>query len=422
MRYDEYAIEKFKSLVMDYYTLTPFPADKAEETPQNPPNKAEDGTSNKSKDLNTVDEKTIPVVDKMLAGYRNTAKRIVLKYVENIEDVEKTLTVPKVKLDPKCIPTIQEVVMLEKCIIRFLPPVEMYMRGITIEHKYSEFVGDTLFGKIKAGFKSAGDNTDESIIARRTEIDFMLQSICDSYTSAMHRDQYRFRIWAISLATLISLYGVIVSLLFLWWGFVFWTRPGMPGFWQYIGWLLIPFMGSLGAFISVQYRNEKLPIRGDVMRTALELNSGLLGVCFRICIGAVFAILLNLFFVANFMNDVNPVTPTVDGPKGGGLTNAFQFMFGMQLLSSVSVAKILCWSLVAGFAEQLIPDQLSRITKKLESEDVRTAGTRVDATVPNIVERPPSNPDQLSKKTTTNSDDQKVKTLDDQKQNKPTGQ
>ena len=328
--------------------------------------------------IDRKEEQNSATKDIMFQGYRELADNIIFKYYYNDKLISKPILM-------------QDIIKLEQCITRLLPDAEMSLRGVIIEYRFHELVGDQLFNQIKSKFTSNNLVTTEEKLSRRTELDYMLQVIGNSYTSAENRDQFRYRILLYSFYTLSLTYAALITLLSLF-SFYYNLKLQMA---DYMTILAVPFMGSLGAFISIQYSKEQLPAKNDVMLTALELNSGLLGLCFRIWSGGIFAILINLLFVANFMNDlfVNPSELNIVIPSTNnkseliGLENTFIFISGLRGLNSIVIAKILCWSLIAGFAERLLPNRLESIVKRLDSTNNNPA-----ATAPIAAAAAPGNP------------------------------
>jgi hypothetical protein len=126
-------------------------------------------------------------------------------------------------------------------------------------------------------------------------------------------------------------------------------------------------MGSIGAFISVTQRAQSLSSDGDSVQNAMKLNCGLFAITFGIIISGVFAVIINLFFLAGYIK--GGVFPFENDSVPNGLTGAFIFLMNLHSLQGTVIAKILIWSIVAGFSERLIPDNLSKLQETLTSAD-----------------------------------------------------
>ncbi|MFM7594366.1 MAG: hypothetical protein ACKO85_21445 [Isosphaeraceae bacterium] len=260
-------------------------------------------------------------------------------------------------------PTVRDLLLLEKCLIRFLPPVELSLKSLLIEAHYRNIVGQKIFDDVKKTFTSDKLDTPAGIVDRRSELCFMLDHIQDIYTNAPVRDGARSSLLRFSLFTVISVYGGIFLLLLLLNLLLHYTNNQMIP----LAAMVVPFMGSLGAFISVTQRAQTLSNDGDSVQNAMKLNCGLFAITFGIIISGLFAVIINLFFLAGYIQ--GEMFPYDKTNVPDGLAGAFVFLLNLQNLSGIMIAKILIWSVVAGFSERLIPDNLSRLQDTLTSPD-----------------------------------------------------
>lgn len=265
--------------------------------------------------------------------------------------------------DLKKQPKVRDLLLLEKCLIRFLPPVELSLKSILVEANYRNIVGQKIFDDVKKTFSSDKIDTPEGIVDRRSELCFMLDHIQDIYTNAPVRDGARSSLLRFSLFTVISVYTGLLLLLSL--INLILNSSGYDSI-PFTA-MIVPFMGSVGAFISVTQRAQTLSNDGDSVQNAMKLNCGLFAITFGIIIAGVFAIIINLFFLAGYIK--GEMFPYDETNVPDGLAGAFIFLINLHSLGGTMIAKILIWSVVAGFSERLIPDNLSRLQDTLTSPD-----------------------------------------------------
>ncbi len=260
-------------------------------------------------------------------------------------------------------PKVRDLLLLEKCVIRFLPPVELSLKSILVEGNYRNIVGQKVFDEVKQTFSTTKIESPESVVDRRTELCFMLDHIQDIYTNAPVRDGAQSSLLRFSLFTVVSVYVGLFLILIL----INQILPLMKiSPWPYSA-LVVPLMGSIGAFISVTQRAQSLSSDGDSVQNAMKLNCGLFAITFGIIISGVFAVIINLFFLAGYIK--GGVFPFENDSVPNGLTGAFIFLLNLHSLQGTVIAKILIWSIVAGFSERLIPDNLSKLQETLTSAD-----------------------------------------------------
>jgi hypothetical protein len=122
----------------------------------------------------------------------------------------------------------------------------------------------------------------------------------------------------------------------------------------------ILFAGAMGGFISAQQRIQGVTDHGESLVGIIELSSlsSIFGNLWAPIAGAIFAAVLYMMLTCGFI-DGNMVPKFYFPPQGTGI---FLRLFCDQCgpADSVSAAKLALWCFVAGFAERLVPDALSR--------------------------------------------------------------
>lgn len=140
--------------------------------------------------------------------------------------------------------------------------------------------------------------------------------------------------------------------------------------------VIVLFFGMLGAFTSVmrRMRNDVEQHGGGTESSYKELTAlayGKIGITFALFFGAVFALVLMLLFQGEIAKSVfnaalgDLIFPKVPltWPDRESCESAC-----LSCLSSdaVNFGRLMVWSFIAGFAEQLVPDALDRLTKAAE--------------------------------------------------------
>ncbi len=118
-------------------------------------------------------------------------------------------------------------------------------------------------------------------------------------------------------------------------------------------------MGAMGGLVSLWRRLQRAPSADRRLDSVLEFEHGRQTIMFQSFIsGAIFAFTLLLLFASGVAQ--GPLFPAIslsDDPV--------PLLEALRLVSQdgVTLAKLLAWSFVAGFAERFVPDFLDRLTR-----------------------------------------------------------
>ena len=127
---------------------------------------------------------------------------------------------------------------------------------------------------------------------------------------------------------------------------------------------LVILCGVLGGLISMLRRLQALPAGNTPLLDTIALNAGQFGISLAPTYGGIFAMMLYLIFLSNLPASI--IASSVEGvfPKFTDATPA----------TTPDAAKLLVWAFVAGFAEQLVPDVLNRLTARNAAKAAEAAG------------------------------------------------
>jgi hypothetical protein len=124
--------------------------------------------------------------------------------------------------------------------------------------------------------------------------------------------------------------------------------------------LLVLYAGYVGGFVSVYQRLQSAE-DSDLLLKSLQGWSGTMTLLLVPLRGGIFAILLYLFFIGNFVTSI--VFPQMHLPDASCTD---QNLVGRLLdctypMNVTEFAKLLVWAFLAGFAERVVPDSLQQL-------------------------------------------------------------
>ena len=128
---------------------------------------------------------------------------------------------------------------------------------------------------------------------------------------------------------------------------------------------LVILCGVLGGLISMLRRLQALPPGSTPLFDTIALNAGQLGIGLAPIYGGIFAMVLYLVFLSGILDTV------IAGTAGNAVFPRFSDAIPK---TTPDYAKLLVWAFIAGFAEQLVPDVLNRLTARNAASLARAAG------------------------------------------------
>lgn len=286
-----------------------------------------------------------------------------------------------------------EVFGLEMLVLRLLPAERLLSRAWSIRDAYRKLVPDEMYRKyeeskppellrdpkdrIETELKNAGkigDSLLAMVEARylsyltnvRADAEDILSATHWWYTNSNYREE-RIQCVKRKLVYLLIALLILVCLLSL-----------NTAVMQSTMLVTVALMGMMGAIFSISRRI--LPVstqdvtQCDPVIRATQFDHGGTGIYLSIWVGGISAVVLYLLMGAGLSRiDINifpqscglaelnsALNCKADNDKGISLAT---FFLSLMPANTVDYAKLLCWSFLAGFAEQFVPDILDRMTK-----------------------------------------------------------
>ncbi|MBI1325696.1 hypothetical protein GC170_21235 [bacterium] len=266
---------------------------------------------------------------------------------------------------PTAAEALQDALTLQRICVRFLPPDTLKQRAECLRKRFQALVGNETYQACMGPRATDKPPTTEDL---RAEMDFILSEFLYVYLITPLRHQARGRLLRYCWRPFLAISTILVGL----GGLIAW-HEGRPD--RFATLALVPIFGSMGAMISLQQRLENMPNRGDALRYVIALDSGRATLWTTSIAGSVFAVIINLVFLAGMIE--GDLFPSFDHLHGIDPTTP-----GAKPLTDIAL--MLIWSFISGFAERLVPDTITKLTQILRSEefrgDRRAPGTRPEDT------------------------------------------
>ena len=167
---------------------------------------------------------------------------------------------------------------------------------------------------------------------------------------------------------------------------------------QHLGWsflamlMCVLYFGIIGGFVSSLRRMQNIPTDTDPLVSIFGLDGAGYFLWLSPLLGAIFAVLLTLMFVAGILKGT--VFPEfVSTTYKNSAMGFFDFTWNTLPTGTEQYAKLYVWAFLAGFAERLVPDSLDRLTNKLAGNKQSNAGVSPITNLPGTPSGSPPNHD-----------------------------
>lgn len=128
---------------------------------------------------------------------------------------------------------------------------------------------------------------------------------------------------------------------------------------------VVLFVGAIGGLVSLQQRFQSVSDWGDPINTVSKLHYAGFSIFESPISGAIFAGVLYLIIMGGLLKGA--LFPTITEVSGGTSSTTLGDLLKLGPASGGDYAKLIVWSFIAGFAERLVPDTLSRFVSQSEA-------------------------------------------------------
>ena len=202
----------------------------------------------------------------------------------------------------------------------------------------------------------------------RADLSSLAAELHYRYLLAPAREAARGKLNLLTFIAVTAFLAVVVVLVFLYWrnnGII--NVPALA---------VVIFFGAVGGLISVQQRLQALP-EDDPLFGLLAISSSRFSVFFSPLVGAIFAIILYLFFIGHLLS--GSLFPDISTPAATTSVVPFN-VFAAQTgpIGGADWAKLVIWCFIAGFGERLVPDILNRLIMRSQTVDSNARGVATE--------------------------------------------
>ena len=255
---------------------------------------------------------------------------------------------------------------------RLAPPEKLRRKVWSLRSRYRDIAGLREYEAYLASKPPDPEGQVEEVILR-ADIEYLLGQLYMRYAIMPVRE--RERTWLSTWVVLCTVVGLLVLELFV---FTI-ARSGqqeLPKLRVFNREIpihattltVVLFVGAMGGLISMQQRFQSASNEGDLIENVSQLRQGRASIWLSPVSGAVFAGVLYLIITAGLLQgDLFPQMTHRGGPEGGPEGHGvalLKFLQGIEPKTYADYAKLMVWSFLAGFAERLVPDTLSRFVEQ----------------------------------------------------------
>jgi len=264
--------------------------------------------------------------------------------------------------------TMTDALLYERVTGRLIPCESLKRKVLTTRGRYRRLVSPEDFQGYMETCPPNPLEAGESAI--QADLDDLLGRMQWVYVLSPFREEMRSRI---SRRVVEVLVVTVIALAYLAW-FVYhpWHQPtGSVDQKGGVSPLLVAlFLGLIGGMVSVQQRIQTAPTDSDAIRNVMSLFNGMLSIYLSPVIGAISACLFYLLLIGGYVKgDLFPELATSASAGDRSVLDLRPFLAASGPVSGIAYAKLMIWSFLAGFAERLVPDALTRLVTAVQSPE-----------------------------------------------------
>ena len=253
---------------------------------------------------------------------------------------------------------------LDLILTRMLPAERLAREVWNLRTRYRDVVGLNLYEAYLASKPPdlAGETKENDL---RSDIEYLLDEIYLRYAMTPVNEGARDRISTRIMISILAGGALILLMIVL----HFWFKQKTNSFSATV--LPVMFIGAMGGLVSMQQRYQGVSREGDPLDNISQLTQNWSRLFLPAVNGAIFAVLFYMIILGGLVQgDLFPQVQNIQDSEGIKLSTLIEH--GTPL-SFADDAKLIVWSFLAGFAERLVPDTLSRLVTKKESEKKASA-------------------------------------------------
>ncbi len=248
---------------------------------------------------------------------------------------------------------------LDLILVRLLPAERLAREVWNLRTRFRDIAGLSLYEAYLASKPPdlAGENKETEL---RSDIEYLLDQIYLRYAMTPVNERVRDRISTRIMLSILA--GAVLILLMIVLHFALKNKTN--SFSSTV--LPVMFIGAMGGLVSMQQRYQGVSREGDPLDNLSQLSQNWSRLFLPAVNGAIFAMLFYMIILGGLVQgDLFPQLQNIQDPEGIKLSALIEHG---NPLSFTDYAKLIVWSFLAGFAERLVPDTLSRLVSKKEGE------------------------------------------------------
>lgn len=267
-----------------------------------------------------------------------------------------------------------DAIFFERLAVRLLPDAALRRKVMNTRQRFRQMVsGETYQTYVDGGPPNPIDARIDDVQA---DLDDLLGRMEMAYVISPFREEMRTQI-SIRVGSFLAAM-ILLAILSIWVSYASQKASSATTIIPPI--VIASLVGAIGGLFSVQQRIQTTPSEGDAIGNVMSLHNGMFSVYLAPVIGSLSACLFFLMILAGYIQgNLLPDYQAWSSP--GRTTDLKNFFLLSGPTDGVGYAKMILWSFLAGFAERLVPDVLSRIVSTVQVRD---------GSAPRPVVQPPS--------------------------------
>jgi hypothetical protein len=253
---------------------------------------------------------------------------------------------------------------LDLILVRLLPSERLAREVWNLRTRFRDVVGLNLYEAYLASKPPdlAGEIKENDL---RSDIEYLLDEIYLRYAMTPINEGARDRISTRIMISILAGGALILLMIVL----HFWLKQKTQSFSATV--LPVMFIGAMGGLVSMQQRYQGVSREGDPLDNISQLTQNWSRLFLPAVNGAIFAVLFYMIILGGLVQgDLFPQVQNIQDADGIKLSTLIEHG---NPLSFADYAKLIVWSFLAGFAERLVPDTLSRLVSKKEGDKKASA-------------------------------------------------